>query len=127
MRAITTYVLPLPIVQNFSRLLLSLPSPKFKDDEEDILNILKYVRSQLWKKLDKCPGQKIKCEQLYNEILEMYESIKTQKEDHEAKTEFVTEQPFYHFKCAKRSHHEILSRHKYKARAFCESRETNKV
>jgi hypothetical protein len=123
----TTSTIPPPIAQYFSKLLLWVATPKLKDDEEDILNILHYLKSELWKKLEKCPGKKLKCEKLYKYILEMYESIKKQKENREAKTTFTTELPFYYFDCARRSHGQILQRHKYKARTFSRSRANNAV
>jgi hypothetical protein len=111
-------VIPPQIIQRFSELLLHIQSPKFGDDADDIINILHYLREILWKKLDKCPAKKKKCEKLYKEIFEMYESIKTEKENCETKTAFTAELPFCYFKCARGSCDNILQRCKYKARAF---------
>lgn len=123
---ITTLSIP-RIAQYFSSALLSLPMPKFKHDEEDILNILNYLKAELWKKLEKCPGKKVKCEKLYAEIMDMYERIKKKKENDQATPENITERPFYYFRCTRRSNTQILQGLIYRARAFPSSRQDDEV
>lgn len=123
----TTSALPPQIVQHFSRILLSIPCPKFGNDEEDILNILLYVFNTMWKKLTKCPGKKLKCEKLYAEIMEIYERIKKKKENDEATPENVTERPLYYLECARRSGTEILRGLVYKARAFSDGWDDDEI
>lgn len=118
---------PLDLKEIFDPLLLSAPHPKFRDDEDDILQILNYVKKKLWKKLNKCPSKKIKCENIEKEIREVYEQIKKKKKLQETAKNF-TQRPFYYFNCVKRSHNEILHRYKHKSRTiFATLRETNDI
>lgn len=114
-KIISTISLPPEIIQSFNKKLLSFPHPHFKDDEKDIFKILLYVHKKLWHKLDKCPSKKKECEKLIKEIRFYYEQIKKEK-NKKTTSENLTERPFYHLECTKRSHTEILQRYVRKCR-----------
>lgn len=121
---VTKNILPPEIKESFDHYLLGRPAPKFCDDEEDILNILNFVKEKLWNKLNKCPAKKLQCERLEKEIRDKYEQIKKKKES-QGETKNITQRPFYYFNCSKRSYREILQRYKYTSRAYLSSNRSN--
>lgn len=106
------------LFRNINPNLLSIKTPKFQDDEEDIWGIWKYIEKKMWKKLNKCPGEKIKCEQIKKEFMGIYGRIKKKKEDGEAKENNRTERMFYRLHCPIRSHNDVLERIGHRAKKY---------
>lgn len=117
MITVTTNIPP-PILNLCNVNLLTAPIPKFRDDEEDVKDILDYLIAKKWYKLEKCPAKKRQCEQLKNEILEMYGRIKEKKKNGTAEKDNKTEGFGYYFSASKGYCWEILYRLKYKARMY---------
>jgi len=89
---------------------------KLKDDETDLWRAWECIEKNLWKKLGYAPGKKNKCEKLKQQFLELYESIKTQKENTQTKTKNKTEMSFYHIDHPRCCDQRIFSRLKYRKR-----------
>lgn len=86
---------------------------KLNDDETDLWKIWECIQKKLWKKLEYSPGKKKKCEELKQRFMELYESIKTQKENGQTKTRNKTQMPFYHIEHPRHGDQEIFFRLKY--------------
>ncbi len=110
-----TSVLPAGMIQWFDRLLLIRTAPKLCDDDEDLLNILAHIEEKLWKKLDKMPAKKLKCEKLRKEFKEIYEKIQ-KKKDSQTKAENSRKMSFYMFRSTGRHRYKLLFRLKRRAR-----------
>lgn len=82
--------LPPIISQHFNSLLLSQPMPEFRDSLKIFDEMLAKVLKK-WKKLDKCPAQKQKCEQLLREIQELHERAKIKEEERKAEARHKTQ------------------------------------
>ena len=87
---------------------------KLKDDETDLWKVWEYIEKNLWQKLEDSPGKKKKCEELKQQFLGLYESIKTQKENPQTKTKNKTQVSFYYIEHLNRGNRNIFSRLKHK-------------
>ncbi len=117
MKVTTTTVLPLQIKQSFNSLLLTMPCPKFGDDDEDLLNIMAYIEKMLWKKLGNTLAKKLKCENLRQEFKETYEKIRKKKES-QTENENASKMSFYMLRNTGGRRLELLFRLKRKARTL---------
>jgi hypothetical protein len=112
-------ILPPPILQHFSRILLSAPSPKFCDDNETLMKIYRYIERNLLKNASYCENRMKKVKQLQIEFLEIYGRIKEKekdiKADSEKKAKAKTQRPFYYINCSDRCLDRIFSRLKYRS------------
>jgi hypothetical protein len=110
----TVSTLPPDLRQYFDRALLQRPLPGDKDT--DLWDIWKYIEAKVWKKLEKTPGKKKICEELKRQFMELYEQIKTQKENPKTETKNKAEMPMYYIGFARRSSRRLFGRLKYRAR-----------
>ena len=110
----TTSILPPDMKQYFDRMLLAQPCPG--DYATDLWNIWKYVEANVWKKLEKTPGKKRKCEELKRQFMELYDQIKAQKENPKTKTKNKAEMPMYYIEFARRCDRHLFGRLKYRGR-----------
>lgn len=104
----TNTVLPPLIKQYFHSILLSLPTPKFCDDDETLWKIYLLLKKQINKKRF---NKDILLSMSYEkEFLEIYERIMEKKKEFEAKTGKEKWKPFYYITFADRRRQQIFDR-----------------
>lgn len=101
--------LPPKIIQKYSDLLIS-PCVKFGDDLDVLWRIYRYIKTKLWKKLDKCEKRKAKCAILKDQFLDLYVKTEIKKEDIKTTEKKRATEPFYYIKLPDKRLKNIFSR-----------------
>jgi hypothetical protein len=89
-------IFPPLIREYFSSELLQTPHPKLREDSETLWYVWEYIEKNLWKKLDKQPIKKARCELLKQIFMELYERAKIKEKEREKETRHPTQVPFYY-------------------------------
>ncbi len=83
------------LIQYFNAKLLSLPAPKLRDSTDCIRAMLKEVE-KMWYKIENNPRRLARCEDLKQEILQLYERAKIKEKEREDQTDHKTQEFGYH-------------------------------
>lgn len=110
----TTDSIPPPILQYFSSMLLSNPTPILRDSAKDLWAIYQYFVKKLQKKFKNLPQKKAICEPLEQEFLKLYERIQEKEEELKGQTKHRTQRPFYSFTGSSRNGERIFERLRFK-------------
>lgn len=110
----TSTTLPPFILQKFSRSLLSIPCPKFRDHPETLICIYRYIEKKLRKKTLKNEKRNNKYIGLSIEFMELYERAKAKEKELEKETKHITQQPFYFFGGPDKRYQNIFKRLRFK-------------
>ncbi len=112
----TIYSLPPPILQNFNRLLLSAPTPKFCDDGATLWTIYQYIKRRLQRKIRDCDAGKDRLFlQFEREFLELHARITKKEAEHQEKTGAPFHGPYDYFNDVGRHSKGLFSKVKWRA------------
>lgn len=102
---------PLPplITQAFNPKLLSFSYPKLRDHLGTFDQMWKEAL-KLWKRLDRLPDKKVRCEKLKEEILDLYERAKIKEKEREGQTDHKTQKFGYHVAVPKGLAEDVFAR-----------------
>jgi hypothetical protein len=109
----TTITFPPEFVQ-FMDKMLSLPPPKLCDDSETIHKIYNYIERKLSKKALYNSKRAEKYNKIKQELLEIYERIKTKEEEFEKKNGHAFQGPFDYFNGPKRNGKRVFKKIRFK-------------
>jgi hypothetical protein len=87
--------LPPIIPQHFCAALLSSPAPNLRD-WSGTFDVMWQEVLKMWKKVEKNPQKKRKCEALKSEIMELCERAKIKEKEREGQTDHKTQGFMYH-------------------------------
>jgi hypothetical protein len=91
----TTRLFPPLVIENFSAALLNAIMPKLGDSCDTFERMWRRAL-ELWHKLDANPKRKARCEQLKEQILELYERAKIKEKEREAEEDHKTQKFGYY-------------------------------
>lgn len=112
----TILCIPPPIRQYFSKDLLSIPTPKFRDDAETFSKMFSAAMGYVMKKTrsGKIGKREIKkCHYLFEELKTVYERIEAKEKEYTDKGQTLSRNPFYFFETPPGNGRKIYSRLKY--------------
>jgi hypothetical protein len=104
----TTTTIPPQIHQYFTEKMLSLPTPKMRDDSATLRRVYFWIKTKLMKKCVKYPEWKKECEQLEKQFVELYERTLAKEKELETEKGHKTQEPFYWITVANRSNQAIF-------------------
>jgi len=113
-----------PEIKKFFNCNLLLKKP-LRDNSETLLQIMEYIDKKLWKKLDRCPNKKKRCEKLKKEFLDLYEQIKNEEKKSKKETNNKTKGFFYSINLSSKSNGTIFRRLKYKGLRYANEKFKN--
>lgn len=111
---VTTLAIPYDIICYYDKLLLNRGPPKLCEDLENLYKIYNYIERKLSKKALYNSKRAEKYNKLKQELLEIYERIKTKEEEFKAKTGDSFQRPFDYFKGPKRNGKRVFKKIRFK-------------
>lgn len=111
MSAIKTTLSPPQIRQHLDPLLLSMPTPDFRESTKTLDEIYRNILKR-WHKIK--PWHIAEAERLKTEFLELYERAKTKEIERKKEKDHKTQEPFYRIECLTKDEREILFRFRFR-------------